>query len=166
MQGGARAYLALIFFYGGAFQDAERLAREAVVGLEDVPALRLHALAVLARVLLARGRVGEAMEAAAPAHEKLEGGFIVEEGEELVRLAYAEALHAAGEPDRAALALGRALDRLRTRSASISNPTWRGSFVAGNPEHSATVHLGLAWGLLAEDDPLAAAVSRVEPSRT
>ena len=73
-------------------------------------------------------------------------GFI-EEGDSLIRLVFAECLHAAGEVDEAKQALGAAARRLRERGERISDKSWRQSFLENVPENARTLELARAWGV-------------------
>jgi hypothetical protein len=144
-EGITRAYLGAVRLAAGALDDAEREAQAAVDLLERVPALQAPALAVRARVALARGDVAGALAAAGKAMGILAADH-VEEGEALVRLVHAEALDAAGRRDEARAAVGAAAQALARRAEKIASPAGRERFLAGVPEHARTLALAEAWG--------------------
>ena len=65
----------------------------------------------------------------------------IDDGEAMVRLAFAEALRAAGRDVDAVTAIRDAHERLRARAALISDETLRERFLAGVPENARTVAL-------------------------
>jgi eukaryotic-like serine/threonine-protein kinase len=144
MAGSTLIYLAKIALLSGEPAAAEREARAAVEALQGVPPLRAAADAVLARALLAQGRQVEALEAAREGFAQLESAGSLEEGESLVRLAYAEALAAAGAEGEAAAALAAARDHLLSRADRISDPRWRERFLSCVPENARTLALATA----------------------
>jgi tetratricopeptide (TPR) repeat protein len=143
MAGSARAYLAQIALLAGDFAEAEQEARAAAEALRVAPPLRAGALSVLARALLAQGRAAEALVCAREAFSQLETLGSLEEGESMVRLAYAEALAALGA-ERSAAAASGARARLLERAARISDPAWREQFLRSVPENARTLALGVA----------------------
>jgi tetratricopeptide (TPR) repeat protein len=141
MEGGSQIYLASILVALGRLDDAEAATTRALALLEDVATLHPYALAAHARVLLARGRVDEAVEAAERAHDAMQALGAVEEGEALIRLVHAEALLAGGRVDDARAALAEATRRVDERAARIADPALRESFVTRVPENARTVAL-------------------------
>jgi eukaryotic-like serine/threonine-protein kinase len=137
MEAGALIYLAHMLGTSGDLEAAEREAR-AALAVDPPPPLRAHALATLAEVLLQRGTAGEALTAAREAIDLLDTLGTLEEGEALVRLVYAEALHAAADP-RAPAALLDARNRLLDRAAKIRDPLLRRSFLERVPENARTL---------------------------
>jgi tetratricopeptide (TPR) repeat protein len=140
-EGAARVYLAEIAFLSGDLDAAEREARAAADTLKVSPGLRAAAVATLARALLAQGREVEALESAREAHAELQSLGSLEEGEALVRLAYAEALAANGAGAESAEVLAAAREHLLSRAAKISDPTWRERFLSHVPENARTLAL-------------------------
>jgi thioredoxin-like negative regulator of GroEL len=106
-----------------------------------VPPLLAGGLAALARVLLARGKVAEALARAEEAHVLFQQLGNLEEGEASVRLAYGQCLLAAGDRDRAREVLAAAARRLEARAALIDEPQWREAFLARIPDHAQTLAL-------------------------
>jgi eukaryotic-like serine/threonine-protein kinase len=143
MEAGALIYLALMLGTSGDLEAAEREAR-AALAVDPPPPLRAHALATLAEVLLARGAVEGALTAAREAIELLHALGTIEEGEALVRLVYAEALHASGD-GRAASAILAARAHLLERAAKIRDPILRRSFLERVPENARTVARSREW---------------------
>jgi tetratricopeptide (TPR) repeat protein len=127
-EGRARAYLAEILAQSGDLESAEREARTAAQRVATIPPLRAFALAVLAQILLARGRDAAALEAAREGLDLLIATGGMEEGESLLRLVYAESLAAVGHEAAAVDAIDVAHQRLQARAARISDPAWRASF--------------------------------------
>ena len=121
--------------------EAEALLRQAIEMVERHPPMRAALSAQLARLLLARGAVEEALALTRPAHELIEGGGPSEEREALVRLAHLEALVAAGLQEEAAAVAWVALQRLRTRAARLGDASWSESFLTRVPANAETVKL-------------------------
>jgi eukaryotic-like serine/threonine-protein kinase len=145
LEAASRFYLGEILVERGDVDTGEREIRRA---LElALPPSRPSCLAGLAQVLLARGRVAEALAAAREGHAQLEllGG--VEEGESAVRLMLATCLDAAGDEQEALHAASSARERLRSRAAKITDPTWRTSFLENLPENARTVALAARLGV-------------------
>jgi tetratricopeptide (TPR) repeat protein len=135
----AQTYLAKIALLSGDFVAAEYGARTAAEALRVAPPQRAAALAVLSRALLALGRPDEALPVAREAFETLESLGMIEEGEALVRLVYAEALGAAGLAGERAAAIADARDHLLARAAKIGDPAWRRRFLLAVPDHARTL---------------------------
>ncbi|XYH94989.1 protein kinase domain-containing protein [Sorangium sp. So ce1128] len=149
MEGGAYIYLAEVFRLAGDLPSAETEARKGCELFADVPTLIPYALAILAGVLLAAGRAGEALEVANRAAE-LAAPIIaaqghLEEGESHIYLVRAEALEACGAREEAHATIATARGRLLERAARIANPAWRASFLENVPEHARTLALARAW---------------------
>jgi hypothetical protein len=107
-------------------------------------------------VLLRRGAAEGALAAAREAIDLLDTLGTLEEGEALVRLVYAEALHASTDR-RAASAILDARDHLLDRAAKIRDPLLRRSFLERVPENARTVALAREWAAEAPLATLAAA---------
>jgi len=127
----------------GDFEEAERHARAALLAFESAPDARPVALGWLSRVCAAQSRHEEAVEYASRGLSSLRPTDGVDRGEALVRLAYLEALAAAGERSRALEALMEARERLLHRAARINDDSWRRSFLEQVPENAATMALVL-----------------------
>ncbi|MBX3270106.1 MAG: protein kinase [Sandaracinaceae bacterium] len=142
LEAGSRVYLARILELGGELDAALREALAAVEQLREVaPPLRPLAFATLASVHLRRGEPAEALAAAREAM----GAESIEAGESLVRLAYAEALHAGGQRAEARAAIAEAAARLRERADKIHDAGYRDSFLTRVPENARTLALAAAW---------------------
>ena len=113
--------------------------------MAETPSTHAFGLACLARVLLARGKLDEALATAAQAHAELEAAGQVEDGAHLIRLTFAEALHAAGRLAEAREAIARARDQVDETAAKIHDPTHRRSFVERVPENARTLELAQRW---------------------
>ena len=105
------------------------------------PAIRAHALATLAGILLRRGEAPAALVKAREAMEILESLEGVEEGEALIRLVYILALQQTGNAKEARMRTVEAQRRLRVRSERIIDPKWKRSFLHNVPENAATMAL-------------------------
>ncbi|WP_428264386.1 serine/threonine-protein kinase PknK [Haliangium sp.] len=126
--------------HDGALANAER-AR----AMETFPSYVAHALAIKASVHLQRGLAEEAFAAAAQGMAILDERGAIESGEGILRLAYAEALHALGRLPAAREAIEAAAARLHGRAARISDPQRRRRFLDGVPEHARTMQLEREW---------------------
>jgi hypothetical protein len=111
-------------------------------------ASRPQQLACLGSVLLKMKRPHEALIAAREAQALLDSLGGVEEGESLVRITFAEALHANGETEAARAAIRIARDRVLERATKITDAEWRTSFLQNLPENART--LSVARELLAK----------------
>jgi tetratricopeptide (TPR) repeat protein len=143
MEAASRVYLAGIRLLAG---DADAAAREALAAVEVTPSAKAHALATVTLARLAAGRAAEALEAAREARELLEKAGAVDEGEARIRLAWAEALAAAGERDEARAAIAVARDRLLERASRLSDAETRASFLERVRDHARTLALAKEWG--------------------
>jgi tetratricopeptide (TPR) repeat protein len=145
LEGAARVYLATVHLLAGDLERADREARLADDLLRRIPPAHAHAMATLARVCLARGRVDEALMAAREAMAILDALHALDEGEPLVRLVHAEALHAAGDVEGARERIAAARDLVKARAARISDLGLRTSFLTRVPEHARTLALAAEW---------------------
>jgi tetratricopeptide (TPR) repeat protein len=144
LEGATRSYRAIGAMLAGDLAEAERGAREAVAVLVATPQSRARAHAILADVLLRRGRATEARVEARAAMDLLEASGS-EDGEATIRLAWAESLHACGEHPAAGEQIRVAGDRLRARAERIPEADLRDSFLEQVPENARTLELELAW---------------------
>jgi tetratricopeptide (TPR) repeat protein len=135
----SRVYLGLLHLDRGDLERAEREARTAVDKGEGP--LEVGARAALALVHLARGRRAEALDEAKRAVAALERYKVVEEFEELARIALVEALVASGEEAAARAAVETARSRLEARAARLALPAHRSSFWERIPEHRRILEL-------------------------
>lgn len=142
MEGASRAYLALLLERLGRMEEAEAEVRTAIDLLEPLPTLQPFAWAVLASVLLRRGRIPAALEAAARANALVDQA---EEGEALIRLVHAEVLDRSGDHAAARAAISIARDRLLARARGIANGARRRTFLQEVPENARTMALAEAW---------------------
>src|SRR5439155_14627361 len=141
----SRAYLGHILYLRGSLEAAASEVRQAVARAAATSPARAHALAYLAQIQLAQGHAGSALASAAEAVRLLEEMGGMDEGESLVRLVHAEALHASGAVAEARAALDRAAVRLRERAGSISEPHWRDCFLTRVAENARTLELHQEW---------------------
>ena len=109
--------------------------------------LHAYAQGVIAMVELLRGRTPEALHMAEKAISALAArGGAAEEGEGLVRLAFAESLAATGDTEGARRALSIAKRRIEERAALLTRPAHRRGFVELVPEHRRTLDLAAHMG--------------------
>jgi eukaryotic-like serine/threonine-protein kinase len=148
MESCARAYLSEILLLGGSLAAAERQARAALATASPEGGNHAFALAMLSRVLLVAGRVHEALATAILAIERLEALGAKTEGDLLMRLVHAEALHGAGAIGEARGAIAVARERVLARAGQIRSASMRRSFLERVPEAART--LALAWEWLGE----------------
>jgi hypothetical protein len=99
---------------------------------------------MLARIRLAQGANGEALVAARAASAALAKGGERAVRKGFVRLALAEALHAAGDDDEARAALRDARDRILARAAELDDAL-RADFVDAQPDHARTLRWAAEW---------------------
>jgi tetratricopeptide (TPR) repeat protein len=144
MEGAARRVLALLSCDVGDFALAEAEARQAIALLETAPPKRIAAYAALARALLGRGDVAQALTWAQSAQALADDLGVIDEGRGLVPLVLAEALAAAGRPDEAARAIRAAREQLLERAGLITDESLRRSFVDAVPENARTLQLARA----------------------
>jgi hypothetical protein len=159
-EGNSRIYLAMILACSDELAAAESEARNATALLAETPPLLMYAFAVLSDILLARDRSTEALKAAQSAKAALDAGHTVEEGDALVRLTWAEALHASGDVAAACVAVRAARDRLLARASAIRDPELRRSFLESVPAHARTLAKAREW------DPQATVAAGDGPNHT
>lgn len=135
--------LARIQLMAGDLDAAERAARRAIEATTGLPTSGAAAHAVLARVHLADQRPHDALIAARKAMDLLD--VLVEDGEGLVRVTWAEALDAAGKRAQAITAILFARDRLFARAERMGVAGWRRTFLEKVPEHVSTAQLARMW---------------------
>jgi tetratricopeptide (TPR) repeat protein len=134
-EGFARQYLARASLVLNQVDRADAEVERAVELHAGMPTALPSSLATQAMVRLARGDARGAREAALRAVELMRA-HKVEEGEAYVRLAYVEALLAAGEGDAARHELQAAATRVRERAERIADEKLRASFAERIPEHA------------------------------
>ncbi|MEP6863661.1 MAG: protein kinase [Deltaproteobacteria bacterium] len=139
LTGGARLYLGAIYYEQGEFAAAEREVALALAS-SQLP-MQAQMRATLARILLASGRVVNALGEAHAAMAILDELGAIEEGEALVRLVLAEALLGSDRRDEARAVIGVAGARLLARAERISDPRYRKSFVERIADHARTIEL-------------------------
>jgi tetratricopeptide (TPR) repeat protein len=141
-------YLSQALAGAGRNDEAIARAREAEAQVASFPPVRACALANLARLLLSCGSdPAEALALARQAIRLVDELGTIEEGEEAVRLAYAEALHATGNVAEARAAIAEAKQRLLARAAKVSAARVRDSMLANVEENLRTLSLADAWGV-------------------
>ena len=145
MESRSRLYVARSHAAARSFEAAEQEALRALEVAGTAPD-RALAWATLAQVALSSGDAAAAVEKARPAVELLAQLGALEEGESLLRLVYAEALHESGDTEGARAAIREARDQLHGRAAKIGSPEWRHRFITDVPENARTLALARTWG--------------------
>jgi tetratricopeptide (TPR) repeat protein len=148
-EGISHLYLALILALRETLDAAEAEARAALGMLAKVASSMPFARAVLAHVLLLRGRASDALKEATASIKALAELGQLDEGDAFVRLTYASALHAAGNRTAAAKAILDARNVLSARADEMADPALRRSFLENVPENARTLRLAAEWGALA-----------------
>ena len=145
-EGRARAYLAGVYYFASENDAAEAEERRALPLLEHAPPYRAALLAFMTLTMLHKGASpDESFAVAAEAMRLLSEVGGVAEGEAIIRVAYAEALHAKGDVEGARTAIGAARDRLLARAAKIKNPEYKRSFLGLIREHIRTLARAGEW---------------------
>jgi tetratricopeptide (TPR) repeat protein len=147
LESAGRIYLSIICALAGDEAGAEREARGAIESARENPSFRAYAVAVLARALLAQGRTAEALDRAREANALLVEQTALEEGEEIVRLALAEALAATpgADPLEVQQAVRAVHERIRVDAERIADPELRKSFLERAGENARIVALAKEW---------------------
>jgi tetratricopeptide (TPR) repeat protein len=153
LEGAARTYLAEILIAAGDYAAADREAKAAIETLTVAPSLQVAALGVSSRARLGRGDAEGALEAGQSGHEALERLGEIEEGESMVRLAFAEALEQSGRRDEARRALAVAHQRLLARAERIAEPAWRHRFLHAVPVNARILALADEWQVSGAPSP-------------
>jgi len=146
MMGLTRCHIAWILLLAARAEEATAQANAAIEQLEGHPASRCLAFATRARVRLATGDVEHALQDAATAVGGLAALDQVVEGESLIRLAWAEALFAAGRVADARQAILEARRSIDERALRIDDEELRRSFSSGVPENARIIELAREWG--------------------
>jgi hypothetical protein len=148
MEAASRYYLAHILQLAGELETAEREARAAVAQAQEdppLPPIEAEGTAFLAQILLARGRPEEARQAAAAAKKLLDDMGGIDGGEGLIRLVWAEALHATGDLEGARAAIASARDWLLGMADKIDDAAIRQIFLERVPDNARTLALAATW---------------------
>jgi eukaryotic-like serine/threonine-protein kinase len=96
-------------------------------------------------ILLDLGRAAEAVEIGEEAVQHLERLGVAGHGELDLRVALAEARHAAGQVDAAHALLADVIPRLKKRLDDIPEPAARERYLTNVPLHARLVALAKAW---------------------
>jgi len=140
-QGYAEAYLSVTECLAGDYARAESYARAAVTTWETVLSVRPFASALLARALLAQGRLVEALSSARDAYSQLESLGAVDDGEATIRVVLAECLIAVGDRLAAQEVVERAANRILASAETIEDTASRESFLTRIPDHRRILEL-------------------------
>jgi len=141
----ARNYLAEIELVAGNADAALQYAREAIATDSEEPGFHCVYRARIASAHLLAGKAAAALEEATQAMELMETHGRPEEGEMVVRLAYARALHATGDLDAARDVIADIEHRLTSAAARIGDAALRRSFLDAVPEHAFALSLARTW---------------------
>ena len=145
-EGRARAYLAGVHYFAGHNAEAESEELRALPLLEHAPPYRAALMAFMTLTLIHKGASpDEIYLAGSEAMRLLEQVGGVAEGEALIRLAYAESLHASGDLAGARTAIIAARDRLIARAATIKNAEHKYTFLHVVREHIRTLARAGEW---------------------
>ena len=143
MTGLTHCHIAAILLEAGRPHDAAAHVDAALERLDGHPASRALARATRARIRMALGE--SALDDAEAAIRDLEALDLVQEGESLVRLTFAEALAAAGRMDEARAAILDAERSLEARAERIDDEALRTSFRIRLPENARISQLAREW---------------------
>jgi tetratricopeptide (TPR) repeat protein len=141
----ARNYLAEIEIAAGKPEVAVRYADEAIQIDADQPSFHCVYRARLASAYLLADDPRPALEEATTAMQLMETHGKPEEGEAVVRLTYARALHANRRTPEALAAIADAEQHVLAGGAKIGDADLRRSFLEAVPEHALTLELARAW---------------------
>ena len=145
-EGRARAYLAGVHYFANDPEAAEADALKALPLLEHAPPYRAAVLGFLTLTLIHKGAsADEVVLAGSEAMRLLEQVGGVAEGEALIRVAYAEALHYRGDADGAKRSIAAARDRLLERASKIKNADYKRTFLSVVREHTRTLARAGEW---------------------
>jgi hypothetical protein len=126
---------ARIGLVSGDLESAEASAEKAIAEFVEMARFRARALALHARIVLARGRPADALRSAEQGYAILETLGRLGTDEALVELAYAQAVAQAGRGQEASEVLRRGRDRLLAQAGCIADLELRRGFLS-LPEHA------------------------------
>jgi tetratricopeptide (TPR) repeat protein len=141
----ARNYLAEIELAAGDATAALTYAREALAIDADQPSFHCVYRARIAAAHLLAGDARAAYAEAASAMHLMEVHGRPEEGETVVRLAYARALQAIGDIETARREIADIEQRVREAAAKIGDASLRASFLEAVPENALALALAREW---------------------
>jgi serine/threonine protein kinase/tetratricopeptide (TPR) repeat protein len=141
----ARNYLAEIELAAGNAGAAIDYARAAIADDSERPGFHCVYRARIASAHLLAGDTVAALDEATQAMQLMDAHGRPEEGEMIVRLAYARALHASGDIAHARTVIADTVARITAIAARIGDPTLRQSFLDAVPEHAVALALEKAW---------------------
>ncbi len=145
-EGRAHAYLAGVHYFANDHEAAEADALKALPLLEHAPPYRAALMAFLTLTLIHKGASPDEVSlAGSEAMRLLEQVGGVAEGEALIRVAYAEALHYKGDAEGAKKAITAARDRLLARASKIKNAEHKRTFLGVVREHMRTLARAGEW---------------------
>jgi tetratricopeptide (TPR) repeat protein len=141
----ARNYLAEIELIAGNAGAALTYAREALAIDAEQPGFHCVYRARIALAHLLAGDANAAVDEATQAIELMTTHGPPEEGEMVVRLAYARALHAVGASEAARAVITDIEQRVTAAAARIGDPELRQCFLEAVPENALALSLAASW---------------------
>jgi eukaryotic-like serine/threonine-protein kinase len=144
-EGQGRWALADVLRRKGELAAAEREARAAVDLLTVLPRDQAAAMAMLAAIQLAAGRVEDALATAEASIARYDEFGVFGFKGAFARLVHAEALHAAGAHPRALSVLSALAARLAAQAERIRDPELKRSFLEDVPENARVFALARTW---------------------
>lgn len=145
----AHNYLAEIELAAGNADAALTYAREALVIDSQEPGFHCVYRARMASAHLLAGNLTAALDESTQATQLMEAHGRPEEGEMLVRLSYARALHATGDTAKAREMIADIEQRVMAAAAQVNDEALRRSLLEGVPEHALALSLVRQWGVTA-----------------
>ncbi|HEU5055511.1 MAG TPA: AAA family ATPase, partial [Kofleriaceae bacterium] len=145
---GGHAHLAQAYLAAGRAADARREVEAVVEVSRRCLTAHPHVLAAAALADLAVGRVEPARRAAEEAHQLLERLGFLEDGEVLVRLAWAEALWSSGERSAARGAVADGCGTISRRLAGLERVELRAAFRTRVWETARLLARADEWGVV------------------
>ena len=144
-EGHARAYLAIVYYMAGRFEDAAVEAQRAVQYFDHAPPYRAALLGFFALTKMHQGAPPpEVLAMATEAIDLVEQLGGIAEGESVVRIGYAEALHYSGNHEAAKIAVTAARNRLLERAAKMSE-AYKRVFLSAVRENGRTLARAGEW---------------------
>lgn len=146
LDGNLQASLAEILLIAGRLDEAEATASRATESLGAFPGTQVYAMAVRSGALLGLSRPAEALAVASEAMAAFSRLGVLEEGESLLRVTWAEAQLLAGDRDEGTAALLQAARRLEGRARALPRDL-RIPFLSSSPARRRTFELAESRGL-------------------
>ncbi|HYI00842.1 ATP-binding protein, partial [Hyalangium sp.] len=145
LQGQARGVLAEIALRRGLLETAEVEVHQACEWAQSFPAYSWDILALRVRILLARGRVAEALRWGEEALQQFDRSGLAGYGELELRLAVSEAREASGQSEAARELMRTTLSRLHLRLKDIPDAAVRTHYLTEVPTQVRLLALAREW---------------------